>query len=259
MNLKDRFKQEFGKIGINRKGELMPKKKDEGISITPEQLEEYEAAMKYYEEHGTLPKDTITIGNGETVDINTGVIEGQAVEIKDEPKTEPKAEEIKTPEPPSQPPVATMAPEPEKKPDNQVTISEQPKQEKAIVLNMPEQKEATPAGIVYHSVDIEKAIPGNGFIFNIEDRFLPEMARLDGKDPQLFATGDLQQAIINPHRPRNKPAWDLYKNQYFRYTVAAPGGDLDQPGAGRAEAIQLMRIDQEDKDKKKGDLFDGLK
>lgn len=99
-----------------------------------------------------------------------------------------------------------------------------------------------------HQREMSKKVPGWGFLFHVEEEFLPEVTRLNEQAIFGFAARDMQQAVLDPNRTQS--AWDIFKNRFMRYNFSFDG-------LGREQAIQLHQLTQDEKEAAmQGGLYD---
>jgi len=116
-------------------------------------------------------------------------------------------------------------------------------------LMVVQAKPASTEVIQYEVNEGSKEIPGSGFFFNVQDKFLPESSRLTERQIQCFAVGDVQQQVLNTNR--KKTVYEIFRDQYLRYEISANG-------EGRAEFSTLVQLKQDEANRRKGDLFDKM-
>lgn len=72
----------------------------------------------------------------------------------------------------------------------------------------------------------DNKIPGYGWLFGIQDKFLPESTVLDRGEVLAFALGNMQENMLNPHRTESLFA--LFAKDIMRMNISVKGLARDQ-------------------------------
>lgn len=67
----------------------------------------------------------------------------------------------------------------------------------------------------------DNKIPGYGWLFGIQDKFLPESTVLDRGEVLAFALGNMQENMLNPHRTESLFA--LFAKDIMRMNISVKG------------------------------------
>lgn len=76
------------------------------------------------------------------------------------------------------------------------------------------------------AVERDNKIPGYGWLFGIQDKFLPESTVLDRGEVLAFALGNMQENMLNPHRTESLFA--LFAKDIMRMNISVKGLARDQ-------------------------------
>ena len=98
----------------------------------------------------------------------------------------------------------------------------------------------------YEEMDSEREIPGNGFLFNVKEKHLPEATRLNEREIWSFAVGEVQDAVLDTNRTES--VFKILESRLMRNKISL-GGD------GRTEYVTTMQLKAEEKAEQGGDLF----
>lgn len=70
-------------------------------------------------------------------------------------------------------------------------------------------------------IETEAKIPGNGWLFNIKDKHLPESTVLDRGEVLAFALGNMQENMLNPRRKESLFA--MFSKDIMRMNISIKG------------------------------------
>lgn len=76
------------------------------------------------------------------------------------------------------------------------------------------------------AMERDNKIPGYGWLFGIQDKFLPESTVLDRGEVLAFALGNMQENMLNPHRTESLFA--LFTKDIMRMNISVKGLARDQ-------------------------------
>lgn len=76
------------------------------------------------------------------------------------------------------------------------------------------------------AMERDNKIPGYGWLFGIQDKFLPESTVLDRGEVLAFALGNMQENMLNPNRKESLFA--LFAKDIMRMNVSVKGLARDQ-------------------------------
>ena len=98
----------------------------------------------------------------------------------------------------------------------------------------------------FEEAELDKDIPGKGYLFHVKNKHLPESSRLNEKEIIGFSVGKVQQAVLDKNRTES--AFDIFMNSVLRMKISFEG-------EGRKENIILHQLSSDDKAEARGGLY----
>jgi len=98
----------------------------------------------------------------------------------------------------------------------------------------------------FEEKEMDKDIPGKGYLFHVKKKHLPEATRLNDREIIGFSVGEVQQAVLD--HSRTESLFDIFKNGVFQKKIAFQG-------EGRKENIILHQLSAEERESSRGGMF----
>ena len=98
----------------------------------------------------------------------------------------------------------------------------------------------------FEEKEMDKEIPGKGYLFHVKKKHLPEATRLNDREIMGFSVGEVQQAVLD--HDRKESLFDIFKNGVFQKKIAFQG-------EGRKENIILHQLSAEERESARGGMF----
>lgn len=97
----------------------------------------------------------------------------------------------------------------------------------------------------FREEEAAKAIPSHGFMFGVQDRYLPEATELNEREVFAFAVGDVQDAVLDPNRTES--VFGIFKNKSMRNKIS-----LNRKGRDEHVVLKQQEADRDAKAAAKG-------